>query len=385
MNPSVYLYHTMMLPLLEGLASIDDDIVAMCEQFVLEPLEDEAASSSQRHHLAALSVGTPSASDVASSSQPVPVLDVQGDVKVSGIIRAQQFLPLSDERLKCNKHASEHDALSLLKAMKPYCYQFSSSPEGKQVLGLLAQQVLLVFPDAVETDPDGNLRIDWTGVSCLTLQGVQQLDDKYVALADKLDTYMRHTDGRLFGMPSLVLSLLASKAKPANELSNSDVHSAQPAMSTPTSTDSRGQVQAKIESTSLHTAANSREVQASSQEVAMDIPTAAVSPTPKSETVGVGMSHPVFDDDTAMVKHMLEALEETNAGILEMVLNRIADFGRQSVWESFQRALSHGSQGKRLFIKSLKAKQQEFKQRSALCFCAQGSCDVICCNGARSA
>lgn len=66
-----------------------------------------------------------------------------------------------------------------------------------------------------------------------------------------------------------------------------------------------------------------------------------------------------------MVQHMLHALGETNPGVHQMVLNRIADFDHQSVWDSFQEALPQGSQGKRLFINSLKKKQQDLKMRSA--------------------
>ena len=64
-----------------------------------------------------------------------------------------------------------------------------------------------------------------------------------------------------------------------------------------------------------------------------------------------------------MMKHILDALGETNAGVPQMVLNRLRDFGDQSVWDSFQEAVPHGGTGKREFINSLKKKRQDLKTR----------------------
>ena len=85
----------------------------------LEDLGDaEGSSSSQLQHFPALSVGGAAASSAGISGQPGPVLDGQGDMTVSGTIRALQFLPLSDESANCNICQTDLDALGILQQLK---------------------------------------------------------------------------------------------------------------------------------------------------------------------------------------------------------------------------------------------------------------------------
>ncbi|KAL3161369.1 hypothetical protein ABBQ32_010263 [Trebouxia sp. C0010 RCD-2024] len=65
---------------------------------------------------------------------------------MSGIIRAQQVVPLSDERAKCTIRAPDHDALSIIQTIKIYRYTFNSSLEGRQLQGPLAQQLAKAGP-----------------------------------------------------------------------------------------------------------------------------------------------------------------------------------------------------------------------------------------------
>lgn len=136
----------------------------LLQQWVHDLDNCEGNSSNEPIHSDKLAIGpsAPVGGNVASSSQPGPVLHVEGDATMSGIIRAQQVVPLSDERAKCTIRAPDHDALSIIQTIKIYRYTFNSSLEGRQLQGPLAQQLAKVLPDAVETDPNGNKHVDFT-------------------------------------------------------------------------------------------------------------------------------------------------------------------------------------------------------------------------------
>ena len=150
MDNKHFLYHTLFWPPAvnpadPGKEHFDD----LLQQWVADLDSGEGSSSNQPNHFDQLAIGPGASvpSDVTSSNQPGPVLHVEGDVTVSGIIRAQQVLPLSDERAKCNIHAPGHDALGILQKIKIYLYNFNSSPEGRQVLGPLARELAKRFPN----------------------------------------------------------------------------------------------------------------------------------------------------------------------------------------------------------------------------------------------
>lgn len=176
MNDKVFLYHTLVWPPPATLATPPNTGHDFSDMFqgLLESLDDveEGSTPHQHRHFPAMSVGGPAPSNAGSSNQPV--LNVQGDMTVSGIVRAQQFLPLSDENAKCDIRKADHDALSLLEQLNIYQYCFKSSPEGRQILGLLAQEVGKVAPDFVETDDNGH-RLDTNSLLSLSIQGIQQL------------------------------------------------------------------------------------------------------------------------------------------------------------------------------------------------------------------
>lgn len=334
-NEKVFLYHTLVWPPPATHATpadmghdFSDMFQGLFEDLDLDlDLAEEESNSNQHPHFPAMSVGGPAPSNAGSSDQPV--LNVQGDMTVSGVVRAQQFLSLSDEHAKCDIRKSDHDALSILKLLNIYQYHFKSNPEGRQILGLLAQEVQQVVPDFVETNLNCGSRVDSASLLSLTMQAVQQLCEQQQDIGSRL---------------SFVLLKLGS-------LSKNSVLTLEASVSTP----SRAQ-------------ANSMQAPTTAALATAEPTTAGpVTAPPCSSTDAAEGSQalPDFKDNDAMVQHMLHALGETNTGLHQMVLNRIADFDHQSVWDSFQEALPQGSQGKRLFINSLKKKQQDLKMRSA--------------------
>ena len=122
---------------------------------------------------------------------------------VSGTIRAQQVFTKSDERAKCNIRATNHDALSMLQKLFFRHYQFRSSPQGRQVLGPIAQEVAEFLPDAVDIDENGELHVDFTSLNSLTAQGVQQL-------SAQMQAHQHDTHSRFASFAGLSYSRLAA-------------------------------------------------------------------------------------------------------------------------------------------------------------------------------
>ena len=90
-----------------------------------------------------------------------------------------------------------------------------------------------------------------------------------------------------------------------------------------------------------------------------------------SESSTPSESYPLlhFCNNDDMVKHVMLALDETNDGIHEWIINRIGNFDRKPVWECFQEAPPHAN-AKKAFISMLKKKRQDWKMR-------QGTLDIF--------
>ena len=405
-DDKMFLYHTLVWPPPAATHADMGQNFSDVFEGLFEDLDDaeEGSSPNQMHpHFPAMSVG----GDVGSSNQPV--LNVQGDMTVSGVVRAQQFLPLSDENAKCDIREADHDALSLLEQLKIHHYRFKSSPEGRQILGLLVQEVGKVVPDFVDTDDNGD-RLDTNSLLSLSIQGIQQLWAQQRDIGSclsfvllKLSSLSKNseltpeaavTTPSRAQADSLQAPTTAALATAEPTTSVTTPSTAQPnslqaptiaalATAEPTtsvSTPSRAQPNSLQAPTivALATAEPTTSVPTPSrtQPNSLQAPTTAALATAEPPAAGPATARPcsstdaaegsqAFKDNDAMVQHMLHALGEMNQGLHQMVLNRIADFGYQAVWDSFQEALPQGSQGKRLFISSLKKKQQDLKMKSA--------------------
>ena len=162
-------------------------------------MQEAAQPSLLPGHFSQLSVG-----DEQSSSGLSPSLTVHGNAHIFGPLTADRICVLSDERAKTNITLADDDALSILKQLEIYHYNLMRSASGRRHIGVLAQQVRPVYPDAVETDSDTGLeRVDVTSLAYLTIQALQQLISQHQAFKDE-------TNGRLGWVLLLAASWIQS-------------------------------------------------------------------------------------------------------------------------------------------------------------------------------
>ena len=95
-------------------------------------------------------------------------VDIQGTLEVKG----QQITP-SDRRLK-NVKAEYSKGLEELRLIQPYNYTFKS--DKKERVGVIAQDLQSVLPEAVSKNDDGYLSIKQENIFYTLLNSVKQLD-----------------------------------------------------------------------------------------------------------------------------------------------------------------------------------------------------------------
>jgi len=123
-------------------------------------------------------------------------LSVHGGLQVEGIVRAQGFLQYSDLRLKTDVEDIV-DAVSLISKLEGKRYRWKGSQEiermgghgkapimtpderGLQVIGLIAQQVQKVLPEAVHEDEHGFLSIDYVEIIPVLVEAFNQHLEAY--------------------------------------------------------------------------------------------------------------------------------------------------------------------------------------------------------------
>lgn len=338
-------------------AEADDVMRMIMEEDTLPPLPT---------HFSQLTVG-----DNASSSDSSPSLVVHGDALVLGSLTANSW-QLSDERAKTNITPANHDALGIIQSLEVYHYYLKHSVSGRRMIGVLAQQVRPLYPDAVETDPTtGLLRVSSSSLNYLMVQALQQLSKQFEDFRDE-------TNGRLGLVMLWAVSWVQSAKSEARELvsrttaSSSPPNVTNPSLSadlgisaeagadttTPTSGIQHGPspdvcVVVQPKSTGQHTGQVIHADHASSSE-------------PGSTQVSAPSFE--FESEEAMISHMIAALGEDNAGVPGMCKHRIAQLGRPSVWQSFQQAQAERScnggptAGSR-FIRLLDKKRHDGKMR----------------------
>lgn len=100
-----------------------------------------------------------------------------GSIDVNGIVRAQNFLQYSDVRFKTNIEDIT-DALNIISHLQGKTYQWKSNESeltgGRRVLGLIAQEVRRIIPEAVHEDNDGYLSVNYTDIVPLLIEALKQ-------------------------------------------------------------------------------------------------------------------------------------------------------------------------------------------------------------------
>jgi cytoskeletal protein CcmA (bactofilin family) len=110
-------------------------------------------------------------------------VDIDGDLTVSGDITA---FYTSDQRLKDNVTRIEDPLAKVLSISgNTFDWNENSNKEGHDV-GLIAQEILSVLPEAVTTRDNGYLAVDYYKVIPLLVEAIKGLSDKVEALEQKL-------------------------------------------------------------------------------------------------------------------------------------------------------------------------------------------------------
>lgn len=103
-----------------------------------------------------------------------------GSLDVNGVIRAQNFLQYSDVRFKTNIE-DIGDALNIVSSLQGKKYQWRSDADyememtgGKKVIGLIAQEVRKILPEAVHEDDNGYLSINYSDIVPILIEALKQ-------------------------------------------------------------------------------------------------------------------------------------------------------------------------------------------------------------------
>ena len=103
-----------------------------------------------------------------------------GGATFSGACYAQQFLTLSDERMKTGLRPWRSDVLEGVCGIQPYVYSYMGSSTLE--IGLLAHEVKAAFPDCVGTGIYGNSYVKYDSLVALLVKAVRELREEVADL-----------------------------------------------------------------------------------------------------------------------------------------------------------------------------------------------------------
>jgi len=117
-------------------------------------------------------------------SAPTEKLHVTGNILATGNVSAQ-----SDARLKTDV-ALIDNAMARIGAISGYTYRMKSDETGRRCLGVLAQEVLAVMPEAVTTppagSPDGYMSVAYGNLTALLIEGIKELGASVKDVSERL-------------------------------------------------------------------------------------------------------------------------------------------------------------------------------------------------------
>ena len=292
------------------------------EQMALEPLEllpspSRLASTSDRQTSPEPHVADPHTQQVSSlivgcstSSNEQPVVMQQGDLKAYGKVTAQSYHIMSDRRLKEDILPLDIDAVAFLGQLNIVQYKWVEDPQGERQIGVIAQDVEQVLAGAVKNDSATNLKsVKLELLQFLTTRAVQH----FLPLLTKLDEQDR------LGLPLLMRQAAAQQSTTSRQENLSAGTQCSKDMS-----DSESECE-----THMPTIGElGLEHSSGSSDCHGDVhPSSSNSSTP-----------PGFQDDAAMVAHILAALGEDNKGMPVIALKLLRKLGKDAVWSTFLEA-----------------------------------------------
>lgn len=110
-------------------------------------------------------------------SNPQYPIHVTNSSNSISIYATGDVVGLSDERLKTN-FAVIPDAMSKIKNLNGYTFQYISDPASNMRAGLIAQEVLKVFPEVVSQDNNGYYNLAYGNMAALMLNAIKELNDR---------------------------------------------------------------------------------------------------------------------------------------------------------------------------------------------------------------
>lgn len=90
----------------------------------------------------------------------------------------------SDERLKTNIADLTTDTLDTLLTIRTVTYNWNATPDGKQMVGFLAQDLQQYFPQLVSTGPGDYLQVNYAGITPILVEAIREMNLKIVDISD---------------------------------------------------------------------------------------------------------------------------------------------------------------------------------------------------------
>jgi hypothetical protein len=103
------------------------------------------------------------------TATPAAALHVVGDIKYTGII-----VDISDRRAKKDIRPLPTGQLAKMMQLQPVSFVMKDDPKGRTELGLIAQDTEPLFPDLVQTDPDGTKAMGYVGLVAPLIKAMQE-------------------------------------------------------------------------------------------------------------------------------------------------------------------------------------------------------------------
>lgn len=110
-------------------------------------------------------------------------LTIVGSGTFTGTVSASGFITLSDVMAKRNIIPIQGSVLEGFQRIHPYMYEYKSEyvlpeQEGEPEIGLLAQEIEAVFPEAVSIRPDGKKYVKYNAIVALLVGAVKELSKR---------------------------------------------------------------------------------------------------------------------------------------------------------------------------------------------------------------
>lgn len=112
-------------------------------------------------------------------------LDTGGNMSVAGAVWATSFNPGSDRRIKSNIVVLEN-CLEKNAKIIPCSYNKRGLPDDKREVGVIAQDVMEVLPDAVSEGPDGFYGVNYASVTSLNTGAINELHEMIKDLQEEI-------------------------------------------------------------------------------------------------------------------------------------------------------------------------------------------------------